>query len=87
MTKPAMREGESPLDYRTRCNIAEINGPVPFLYYVWFMENGDDQYRPVAATMDEGDAEAVACRILDEQAGAVEVLEAGKRPLGVWYIS
>jgi hypothetical protein len=79
-------ETETPLEYRERRNRAEINGPVNFLFYVWLMENGDDQYRPVAATMDEGDAEAIATRIVDEQAGAIEVLEAGKRPLGQWYI-
>ena len=77
---------ETPLEHRERVNRAAINGPVNFLFYVWLMENGDDQYRPVAATMDEGDAEAVATRIVDEQAGAVAVLEAGKRPLEAWYI-
>jgi hypothetical protein len=59
---------------------------LPFSHLVWFMENGDDQWRICAATMDETDAMAVAHNINSvDHSGAAQVLPIGEVPTGKHY--
>lgn len=58
---------------------------LPFTHFVWFMENGDNQWRICAATMDLADAQAIL-RANDPKSGALMLLPADERPpAGTWY--
>lgn len=65
-----------------------INAQLPFTHYVWFMQNGDDQWRVCAATMDESDAEALAHKINNDGSGAGLALPVDERPEGDnWFFA
>ncbi len=57
---------------------------LPFSHAVWFMENGDDQWRICAVTMDEGDALAIV-RAANPMDGALQSLPINERPSGKFY--
>jgi hypothetical protein len=57
---------------------------LPFTHAVWFMENGDDQWRICALTMDEGDAAAIVTAN-DPTSGAMQSLPVGQVPSGKHY--